>query len=108
MKNNSVIALVYFQAKSGMEKAVLETAAEASELSSYESGCVTINIHQDPDNPSHFMVYEVWSDADYFENEHSKQPYVVSGREKVEELCVAPLDVKLWKVTRQFAGSAQA
>lgn len=61
MDNQPVIALVYFQAKPGMEKAVLEAAAKTSELSSHEPGCITINIHQDRSDPSRFMVYEVWS-----------------------------------------------
>ncbi len=66
--------------KQELEKLILITRAEA--------GCLQYDLHQDNENPAHFMFYENWESRELWQkhmgNEHLKE-YMAATEGAVEE-----------------------
>ena len=56
-----------------------------------EKGCINYDLHQDNDNPSHFLFYENWESRDlwqaHMDNQHLKE-YLDATEGAVEEFTV--------------------
>jgi quinol monooxygenase YgiN len=56
-----------------------------------EKGCINYDLHQDNDNPSHFLFYENWESRDlwqaHMDNQHLKD-YLDATEGAVEEFTV--------------------
>ncbi|WHI51526.1 putative quinol monooxygenase [Microbulbifer sp. MLAF003] len=53
-----------------------------------EEGCVNYNLHQDNDNPAHFLFYENWQSRDLWQthmNNTHLQEYMAATKGAVEE-----------------------
>ena len=59
-----------------------------------ESGCINYDLHQDNDNPAHFLFYENWESRelwqDHMGNEHL-QAYLAATEGAVEEFVVSEM-----------------
>ncbi|NRA55425.1 MAG: antibiotic biosynthesis monooxygenase [Gammaproteobacteria bacterium] len=44
-----------------------------------EEGCINYDLHQDNDNPAHFMFYENWQTRELWQA-HSDMPHIVAYR----------------------------
>jgi len=61
--------------KTELEKLVEPTRAEA--------GCINYDLHQDNDNPAHFMFYENWESRELWQN-HSANKHLIAYRAATE------------------------
>ncbi len=53
-----------------------------------EKGCLNFDLHQDNDNPAHFLIYGRWESRDYWKTHMNNQPlknYMGSTKNTVEE-----------------------
>jgi len=57
------ILAVTWTAKAGHESEVREILREMRAASNQEPGCLTYEVHVDPDNACQFFIYEVYQDA---------------------------------------------
>jgi quinol monooxygenase YgiN len=66
--------IAFFRARPGQETALGELLTELAEPSRRESGCIDYALHQSPDTPALWFVYENWRSEDdlhaHFETEH--------------------------------------
>lgn len=58
--------------KAALEKLVAPTLAE--------EGCINYDLHQDNDNPAHFMFYENWESREMWQA-HTKAPHLVAHKQ---------------------------
>lgn len=58
------------------------------DITRQEEGCINYDLHQDNENPAHFLFYENWESRDLWQthmgNEHLKQ-YMAATEGAVEE-----------------------
>ena len=97
MNNNSITVLIHYQAKLGMEDVAKQelTSLIASVVS--EKACIGINLHQDPNDSTRFMLYENWADEDFYLGEHMQTPYIQSFIQKAMDFLVGPPEISFWK-----------
>ena len=97
MNNNQITVLIHYQAKLGMEDVAKQelTSLIASVVS--EKACIGINLHQDPNDSTRFMLYENWADRDFYLGEHMQTPYIQNFIQRAGDFLVAPPEISFWK-----------
>jgi quinol monooxygenase YgiN len=94
MKHVTVIAT--FQSRPGKE-ADLRTALHGLLAPTRkEPGCLNYDLHQDPDNPGRFLFHENWTDKVSMDA-HLQSPHVKALLPRVDKLCLAFPDIKIWR-----------
>lgn len=61
-----------------------------------EEGCINYSLHQDNENPLHFMVYENWESDELLQAHIANQPfqdYVAATEGAVEEFVINQMSV---------------
>lgn len=58
-----------------LEKLIAVTRAEA--------GCISYDLHQDNDNPAHFMFYEIWESRELWQT-HMSAPHLAAYMEATD------------------------
>jgi quinol monooxygenase YgiN len=53
------------------------------DLTRAEKGCIDYDLHQDNDNPAHFMFYENWESRELWQ-EHMNAPHLAAYMEATE------------------------
>jgi quinol monooxygenase YgiN len=61
-----------------------------------EEGCITYDLHQDDDNPEHFMFYEIWASRELWQ-QHMSSEHISALSKVTEELIES---VTLHEMTR--------
>ena len=81
MANLTIVANIHAKAdkvelvKSELMKLIQTTRAEA--------GCVNYDLHQDNDNPAHFLFYENWTSRELWQ-QHMGAPHLAAYLEAVD------------------------
>jgi quinol monooxygenase YgiN len=57
-------------------------------------------LHRDPQNSSHFMLYETWEDHDDVLNVQIHKPYRRAFHEALPEVLAGPRDITMWEPVR--------
>ena len=97
MNNNPIIVLIIYQAKPGMEDMAKQELTSLIESAVSEPFCAGINLHQDTDDPSRFMLYEKWMNKDYYIGEHMETSHIKDFIHKAMNFLVAPPEISFWK-----------
>ena len=102
MADGKVTVVATFKAKAGME----DTARDAIEAliapTRAESGCINYDLHQSPDDPSVFMLYENWVSQKLLD-EHLAMPYLQDILGKADDLFREPVGIALWRMISEPA-----
>ena len=61
-----------------------------------ESACISITAHRDAEDPSRFLLVELWRSTAEFEAFESGSPYLREYLERVKELWAGPRDLTIW------------
>lgn len=48
-----------------------------------EAGCINYDLHQDNDNPAHFMFYEIWASRELWQT-HMSAPHLAAYMEATD------------------------
>jgi autoinducer 2-degrading protein len=79
--------IVSLRVKSGMVDEFLEVMGENSRASRRdEPGCLRFDVHQDNDDPNHFLLYELYADERAFTEAHRGAPHYEKWRVASAEL----------------------
>ena len=58
------------------------------------------NLHRDPENPAHFMLYETWASHEDVLNVQIHKPYRQAYHDALPELLSEPRDISVWEPIR--------
>jgi quinol monooxygenase YgiN len=58
------------------------------------------NLHVDPENENHLMLYETWADHDDVLNVQLHRPYRQAFHAALDEMLVGPRDISIWRPLR--------
>lgn len=105
MNNGAITVLILFQAKSGMEERVRQAMLVLIPPVLAEPNCISVNFHQDSDDPTRFMLYENWADKDYYTGEHMQTPHIRAYLQQTDELLVEPPHIMFYQMLSQNSGT---
>jgi quinol monooxygenase YgiN len=94
MKTITVVAT--FQARPGREAELKEALLGLVAPTRQEAGCINYDLHVLPEDPANFLFHENWISKAHLDA-HLKMPHLAALLPRVDELCVAPPEIKIWE-----------
>lgn len=98
MKEFAVIVSIHL--KPGAEKEFLDLLMPVIDGVRLEPTFINNFLHQDPEDPTRFMVYENWADRDEFFAVQMKRDYRKAYESRLPELLAEPRGVEIWRPLR--------
>ncbi|MHA7294718.1 putative quinol monooxygenase [Arthrobacter sp. HLT1-21] len=96
---NHVVLVPVFEARPEQAATLGRLLSELAVISRRDEGCITYSVHTDVENPSRFVLYEVWESADSLVA-HDGTDHVRQFLIDVSNLLKVPFQVsRLQKVT---------
>jgi quinol monooxygenase YgiN len=90
MGHDEFVLLVDVKTKRGMEQEYERLMMEVVERQKAEPTFIGTSVHRDPEDPTHFFLYEVWRDRENFETVQRKRTYRRSYEESLDRLLDRP------------------
>jgi quinol monooxygenase YgiN len=90
MKQDEFALIVEIKTKPGMDREYERLMMEVVQRQTAEPSYVGTSVHRDPEDPTHFLLYEVWRDRENFENVEMKRTYRRSYEESLDRLLDRP------------------
>lgn len=88
---------VVVRTKLGAQEDFKRAAAEVIARSlRREPACLTIELHQNPHDPTEFMLYELWDDGGRYFGEVATRTYLADYFGKIEPLLAEPVRLRCW------------
>lgn len=78
---NEIVIMATIIAKPGCGNKMLELLLTLIRDSKAEKGCLTYDLHIDPDNPETLFIYEIWQDENALEL-HTGSPHFKKYRQE--------------------------
>ncbi len=94
--NNSVRVLATLEAKEGKLKELLNILLPIVEASRKEDGNISYILNSSLEKPNELLFDEVWSSKKAFDK-HYNQNESKENREKIADLILKPLEIKLFR-----------
>lgn len=91
------ILLIKLKMKPGEEETFKRELQEILKQVRQEPACIDITGHQDPEDPSRYMLFEVWTSAEAFAEFESGRAYIREYLARVGELWAEPRDLSVWE-----------
>ncbi|MEM9367974.1 MAG: putative quinol monooxygenase [Planctomycetota bacterium] len=82
-------------ANPGQEEFVLSELQGLVSPTVSEDGCLQYDLHQDNENPAHFLFYENWASRELWQN-HTNSAHIQAYRERTKD---AIKEIKLFEMT---------
>jgi len=93
-KNITVVAT--FEARPGKESELKQVLLGLVAPTHKEQGCINYDLHVSADSPGKFLFYENWTSKDLLDA-HLSAPHIKALLPRVDELCVAFPEIKIWE-----------
>ncbi len=106
MNNQQAILLVQLQAKADkVDRLKQETLKVISQVLK-EWACVSIKLHQNPQDPTQLMLYETWADKNFLlSDKHTNSPYLSDYFRNIEPLLAEPAQWTIWESISEYKGA---
>lgn len=66
----------------------------------HETTFVQAALHEDPEDPNRFMLYETWQDRDDVLTVQLQRPYRAAWHAALDEILAQPRDIQIWRPLR--------
>jgi len=93
---NSITVTATFQARPGKEVQLRAALIGLLAPTRKEVGCVNYDLHQSPEDSAKFLFHENWTNKAALDA-HLQGAHVKALLPRVEELCVAFPEIKIWE-----------
>ena len=94
MKTITVVAT--FQARAGKEAELKAALLGLLAPTRKEAGCLNYDLHQLPEDLARFLFHENWTSRELLDA-HLKSAHIAALLPRVEELCTAFPEIKIWE-----------
>jgi len=89
-----------------MEERVKKEIMSVVQRALQEPTCIHINLHQDVNESTRFMLYENWTDREDFENVQMKSPHLQDYLKRCKEFLTDLPQLTHWEMHSQNDGKA--
>ena len=100
---------VTLKVRAGMEEEFLALLTPVLDAMRHETTFVSAALHRNPNDPTSFMLYEVWADRDDLVNVQMKRDYRATYEARLPDLLREPRRAETWDRLRAdftfFAGT---
>ena len=76
---------------------LIAVAQKVAAASREEAGCISYRVHEDTEQPNHFVFVEEWEDNGALQ-QHFGTPHIAEFMQAIPETIVAPPDVKFHEI----------
>jgi quinol monooxygenase YgiN len=90
MEQDEFALVVDGKTKPGLERGYERLMMEVVERQTAEPTYIGTSVHRDSEDPTHFVIYEVWRDREDFESVQKKRPYRRAYEESLDRLLERP------------------
>jgi quinol monooxygenase YgiN len=97
---NEICVVVFLNAKPECCDEFLQLLAPVLDAMRHESTFISAVLHRSPEDPSSFMLYEVWADRDDLVNVQMKREYRASYEARLPDLLREPRRAVIWERLR--------
>jgi quinol monooxygenase YgiN len=98
--DSEVSVLVFLDVKPELEDEFLGLLMPVLDAMRHEPTFVSAALHRSPDDPSRFMLYEIWADRDDLINVQMKRQYRSTYEARLPDLLCEPRRVEVWERVR--------
>jgi quinol monooxygenase YgiN len=95
MNARTITVVATFQARPGKENELRAALIGLLAPTRKETGCVNYDLHSSREDPAKFLFYENWTGQAALDA-HMQSPHVQNLLPRVNELCVAFPEIKIW------------
>ena len=96
MNSKTITVVATFQARLGKEAELRTTLIGLIVPTRKESGCLNYDLHQSPEDAAKFLFHENWTSKAALDA-HLQSPHIKALIPRVDELCVAFPEIKIWE-----------
>ena len=96
MTAKTVTVIATFQARPGKEAELRRALTALVGPTRQEAGCLNYDLHRLPEDPAEFLFHENWTSKAHL-NAHLRSAHIQALLPRVDELCPAPPEIKIWE-----------
>ncbi len=96
----TVAYVIAFRVQEGQRDRFLELLTGVLDAMREETTFVSATLHEDPADPRHFLLHEVWQDHDEVLEVQLSRPYRAEWHAALPELLEAPREIGMWTPVR--------
>ncbi|HEY2329688.1 MAG TPA: putative quinol monooxygenase [Verrucomicrobiae bacterium] len=96
MSAKTITVVATFQAKPGKEAELKTALIGLVAPTRKEAGCINYDLHTSPEDPAKFLFHENWLSKAALDA-HLQMPHIQVLLPRVDELCVAFPEIKIWE-----------
>jgi quinol monooxygenase YgiN len=96
--NKKLVVLVKYKTQPGKDSIALIELKNLVAKVKKEPNYVTIIIHVDPSDKSNILLYEQWSDEEYYKGEHMKTAHLQQFMTAARSFLAGPPEITFWKI----------
>jgi quinol monooxygenase YgiN len=96
MNSKTVTVVATFQARPGKEMDLRAALIGLIAPTRKESGCLNYDLHQSPEDSAKFLFHENWTSKAALDA-HLQSPHIKALIPRVDEMCVAFPEIKIWE-----------
>jgi quinol monooxygenase YgiN len=96
MSAKIVTVVATFQARPGKETELKNALISLVAPTRNEAGCLNYDLHESSEDPAKFLFHENWTSQAHLDA-HLKSAHIAALLPRVDELCVAFPEIKLWE-----------
>ncbi|WP_119460981.1 putative quinol monooxygenase [Rhodospirillaceae bacterium SYSU D60014] len=93
--------IVSLHLKPGCEEEFLRLLTPVLDAMRHEPTFINAALHQDPEDPTRFMLYETWADRDDLVDVQMKRAYRSAYEARLPDLLQEPRRPKVWRPLRR-------
>jgi quinol monooxygenase YgiN len=97
-KNKELIVIVKYKTQAGKDSIALSALKDLVEQVKKEPGYVKIIIHFDPIDKSNILLYEKWSNEEYYKGDHMKTSHLQKFISDSRSFLAGPPEITFWKI----------
>jgi quinol monooxygenase YgiN len=102
LNSKNTIVLVKYKTQPDKIKEAIYNLTQLIEQVKKEPHFVSIKLHVDPKDPTNILLYEEWSNAAYYNNEHMKTGHLQQFIANARNFLAGPPEISLWQMEKEF------
>ncbi|GAA3079443.1 putative quinol monooxygenase [Pseudonocardia yunnanensis] len=96
----TIVMIVSNHVRDGHADEYLQIVQPVLDAMRHEPTFLNTALHQDPADPTRFMLYETWADRDEFFQVQMKRAYRIAYENRLPEILRTPREIRFWTPLR--------
>jgi quinol monooxygenase YgiN len=101
--DQNLIVLVKYKIQPSKSEVAIAGLTKLIEEVKNEPNFVNIKLHIDLKDDSTILLYEAWSDANYYNDDHMKTIHLQSFMNDSRAFLAGPPEISQWKIEKEFS-----